>query len=91
MSFIQEFKTFAMRGNVIELADGQGALIPQILQLVGVPGIHAVVVEKLGHSFQLYNCCGVKPKERTSDTELRQTVSFHTQLLNQASSELMDC
>jgi len=71
--------------------NGEGALIPQLLQLVGVPGVQAVVTEKLGHSFQFYNCCKTTPRARQGDADLRGTVSFRLQLMNQASSELMDC
>lgn len=71
--------------------NGEGWLIPQLIQLVGVPGIHAVVSQKLGRSFQLYNCCKSLPRALAEDDELRAGVCFRLQLQNQANSDLIDC
>lgn len=75
----------------VERVDAEGSLIPEMIQLVGVPGMHAVVREKLGHSFLFYNCCGGKAKPKLTEGELLAQVSFKAQLLGQAHSEMMDC
>ncbi len=72
--------------------DADGELIPEVIQLIGVPGMHAVVAERMGTSFAFYNCCGSKTKtEEQDDKKVLEEVSFLTQMMGQAHSEMMDC
>lgn len=47
---------------------GNGALIPELLELIGVDGMHAVVQQKLGTSFYLHNCHAPQVKEGPQPT-----------------------
>lgn len=67
--------------------DGPAHLIPQLIQLIGVPGMRQVVEAELGQAFQLYNCCkGVPTKPGDSGT-----INWVLQLKGQAKPEMLDC
>jgi hypothetical protein len=71
--------------------DGSAHLIPQLIQLIGVPGMRQVVEAELRQPFQLYNCCkGVPTKPGDSGT-ITSTINWVLQLKGQAKPEMLDC